>query len=163
LPPPPSLALLLLSCPLGLFPSPSLHMVMAGLYFSTLSFSLPFSASTTLLTPLPMPWINSILYYTLIWLILSGGRDASAWAHWDILFPHTSPHLSLYLFINTSTVLLCVSVVQKILLLKIVLKWYWTSVDLFILEEECFKSRERREVIHEEYLGCSLVTNSSSK
>jgi hypothetical protein len=29
--------------------------VMAGLHLSTLSFSLLFSASTTLLTPLPMP------------------------------------------------------------------------------------------------------------
>jgi hypothetical protein len=58
----------LLSCPLGLFPSPlaspSLHMVMASLYFSTLALSLPFSASITLLTLLPMPWVYSILYYT---------------------------------------------------------------------------------------------------
>jgi hypothetical protein len=45
------------------FPSPSLHVVMAGLHFSTLSFSLSLSASTTLLTPLPMPKINFILYY----------------------------------------------------------------------------------------------------
>jgi hypothetical protein len=37
-------------------------MAMAGLYFSTLSHSLLPSASTTLLTPLPMPWINSIPY-----------------------------------------------------------------------------------------------------
>ena len=33
----------------------SLQVVMAGLYFSILSLSLPFSATTTLLTPLPMP------------------------------------------------------------------------------------------------------------
>ena len=33
---------------------PSLHVAMAGFYSSSLS-SLPFSASTTLLTPLPMP------------------------------------------------------------------------------------------------------------
>jgi hypothetical protein len=46
--------------------------VMAGLYFSTLSFSLPFSASATLLTPLPMPWINSILYHTFLWLVSQG-------------------------------------------------------------------------------------------
>ena len=61
--PPPSLtlaSLLLLSLALALpfpipFPSHSLHvlMAMAGFYFTTLSFSLPFSASTTLLTPLP--------------------------------------------------------------------------------------------------------------
>ena len=60
LPPPHSLVLLLLAF-FPLFPlcphylSASLHVVMAGLYFSTLSFSLPFSASTTLLTPLPIP------------------------------------------------------------------------------------------------------------
>jgi hypothetical protein len=35
---------------------------MASPHFSTLSFSLPFSPSATLLTPLPMPWTNSILY-----------------------------------------------------------------------------------------------------
>ena len=75
---------------------------MASLYFSTFSLSLPFYVSTTLFTPLSIPWINSMLYYT------SGGRDALAWAHWDIPFPHTSSHihwtylLSLYLFINTS-------------------------------------------------------------
>ena len=34
--------------------TPSLYVVMASLYFSTLSFSLPFSASTILLTPFPM-------------------------------------------------------------------------------------------------------------
>ena len=34
---------------------PSLHVVMACLCFSSLSFSLPFPASTTLLTPLPCP------------------------------------------------------------------------------------------------------------
>jgi hypothetical protein len=41
--------LLLSPCPSSL----SLHKLMASLYFSTLS--LPLSASTTLLTPLPMP------------------------------------------------------------------------------------------------------------
>ena len=43
---------------------PSLQklMVMAGLYYSTFSLSPHFPASTILLTPLPMPWINSILY-----------------------------------------------------------------------------------------------------
>ena len=35
--------------------TPSLYVVMADLYFSTLSFSLLFSASTILLTPFPMP------------------------------------------------------------------------------------------------------------
>ena len=34
---------------------PSLHVVMAGLYFSTLFLSLPFSASTTLLPPFLIP------------------------------------------------------------------------------------------------------------
>jgi hypothetical protein len=40
--------------PLSPIPLPPLHVVMATLYISTLSFSLPFSASATLLTPLPM-------------------------------------------------------------------------------------------------------------
>ena len=34
---------------------PFLHLAMTSLYFFTLSFSLPFSISTTLLTLLPMP------------------------------------------------------------------------------------------------------------
>jgi hypothetical protein len=70
LPPPLSLLLLLLSlasCPvapsLPPFPSPSLYVVMAGLYFSTLSLSLPFSASTTLLISLhAQNKLYSILY-----------------------------------------------------------------------------------------------------
>ena len=37
------------------FLPPSLQVAMTGIYFSALSFSLPFSASGTLLTPLPMP------------------------------------------------------------------------------------------------------------
>ena len=37
-----------------LFPTP-FHVVMSSLYFSTLSLSLPFSASATLLTPLTVP------------------------------------------------------------------------------------------------------------
>jgi hypothetical protein len=72
--PPLSLASSYLSCPLALHtlpPPPALHVFMAGL-FSTLSLSLPFSDSTTLLTPLPMPWINSILYYTVVWLVPEG-------------------------------------------------------------------------------------------
>jgi hypothetical protein len=75
------------------------------LYSLPLSLSLPFSAFATFLNPLPMPWINSILYYT---VGPSGGRDASAWARWVTLFPHTSLHITkaypslLYLFINTS-------------------------------------------------------------
>ena len=71
-----SLTLASLSCllapPLIPSPSPLSPCGHAGLYFSTLSFSLPFSASTTLLTPLPMPWINSILYYTVVWLVSQG-------------------------------------------------------------------------------------------
>jgi hypothetical protein len=44
----------LASCPLVPHSlPPSLHVVMASLYFSTLSFSLPSSASATLLIPLP--------------------------------------------------------------------------------------------------------------
>ena len=35
--------------------APHPHVFMAGLYFSTLSFSWSFSPSTTLFTPLPMP------------------------------------------------------------------------------------------------------------
>jgi hypothetical protein len=50
----------------SLFPSPSLHVFMACLYFSTPT---PFSASTTLLTSFLIPWINSVLYYTIIWLV----------------------------------------------------------------------------------------------
>jgi hypothetical protein len=91
-----SLALLGSSHPLSLPHSlpPSLHvlMTMAGLYFCTLSFSLPFSASTTLLTPLPMPWLNSVLCYT-VWLV-PRGRDALAWARQDTPFLHlTTPTL----------------------------------------------------------------------
>ena len=40
----------------------SLHVTMASLYVSTFSFCLPFSDSATLLTPLPMTYISSILY-----------------------------------------------------------------------------------------------------
>jgi hypothetical protein len=58
-----------------LIPFPlSLHMLMAGLYSSTslLSLSLTFSPSTTLLTPLPMPLINSILCDTIVCLVPRG-------------------------------------------------------------------------------------------
>ena len=47
-------------------------MVMAGLYFSTLSLSLPFSVSATFLTPFPMLQINSILYYTGVYVVPQG-------------------------------------------------------------------------------------------
>jgi hypothetical protein len=40
---------------------------MAGLYSSVRPPPLPFSASTISSTPLPMPWINSILYYTILY------------------------------------------------------------------------------------------------
>ena len=40
---------------------------LASIHLYSLSLSLPFSASTTLLTPLSMPWINSILYYTILY------------------------------------------------------------------------------------------------
>jgi hypothetical protein len=71
LPPPFSLAsltliLLLPTCPPLSIPFPPLHRVMASLYFSPLSFSLPFSASTTLLTPLPCHALNkpySMIYH----------------------------------------------------------------------------------------------------
>jgi hypothetical protein len=39
------------------------------LYFSLFSLSLTFSVSTTLLSPLTMPRINSILFYTILWLV----------------------------------------------------------------------------------------------
>jgi hypothetical protein len=41
----------------------------------SLSLSPPprFSVSTTLSTPLPMPWINFILYYTVLWLVTQWG------------------------------------------------------------------------------------------
>jgi hypothetical protein len=59
----PLFSLLLLLLSLASFPlappphslPPSLHAVIAGLYFSTLSSSLPFSAPTTLSTSLPTP------------------------------------------------------------------------------------------------------------
>jgi hypothetical protein len=55
----------------------------------SLALCLPFSVSTPS-TPLPMPWINSILYYV---AGTSGGRDASAWAQWGTPSPphHTKP------------------------------------------------------------------------
>jgi hypothetical protein len=84
LPPPCSLydlltSCLLLSCLSLLLPcSPhsltlSFYFVIAGLYLFTLSLSLPFFSSTTLLTPLPTIWINSILYYSILWLFPGGG------------------------------------------------------------------------------------------
>ena len=72
-------------CPLSLHSlSPSLHMVMACLYSSTLSFALPFSAATTLLTPHPhaLNKLYSILYLCMAGMAgPSGDRDASAWSH----------------------------------------------------------------------------------
>jgi hypothetical protein len=50
-----ALASLLPLVPLLPLPPLSLHVAMAGPYFPTLSFSLPVSASATLLTPLPIP------------------------------------------------------------------------------------------------------------
>jgi hypothetical protein len=73
-----ALVLLLLSCslaPLSPFPSPSPHVLMVGLYSSSSPFSVSVSLSLSLslsaflglyyalLTPLPMPLINSILYF----------------------------------------------------------------------------------------------------
>ena len=73
---------------------PSLHVVMASLYFSTLS-ALTFSASATPLIPLPMPWINSILYYIIVWLVsqwegMPGHRPVEARS-----FP--TPHQNIFL------------------------------------------------------------------
>lgn len=63
-----SLCSLILSLPpLSLFCP--LQVLMTGLYSSALSLFL--SVSTTLSTPLPMCWINSILYYTM-WLVPQG-------------------------------------------------------------------------------------------
>ena len=99
LPPPHSLSLLfsysLASCSLA--PSlpipflPSLHMVMVSLYFSTLSFSLPFSAYTTLLTLLPKPKINSVLYYTILWPAL-GAWGRMPWYGPTKTSPSPTPH-----------------------------------------------------------------------
>jgi hypothetical protein len=69
--------------------------------------SLPFSASATLLTPLPMPWINFILNYTSVCLVsqlegMSGHGPAEAppppTRH------HTIEHILIFLcvFINIS-------------------------------------------------------------
>jgi len=67
--------------------------------------SLPFFVSTTLLTPLPMPRINSILYYTIHRCVVgsSGGRDALAWACRGISYPHTSiEHIPpVFIFLET--------------------------------------------------------------
>jgi hypothetical protein len=100
LPPP----CLLLSCSPPPHPLPSLHVVMAGL---SPPLSLPFFASTSLLTPLPMPWIDSILYYIILWLVPQGEGMPRHGPAETSPHPHTSPHpiehipISLYLFINT--------------------------------------------------------------
>jgi len=69
--------------------------------------SQPSSASTTLLTPLPMPSLNSILYYTIEWLVPQGeGVPAevppfpNTWLQLHRTYPP-----SLYLLINTSLIL----------------------------------------------------------
>jgi hypothetical protein len=86
--------------------SSSLHIVM--IYSSTLFLSLPFSSSTILLTPLPMPWVNSILYYTLVWLVPQSEGISQHGPTKAPPSPLTSQHLHrtylivLYLFINTS-------------------------------------------------------------
>jgi len=99
---------LLLSCsslpavsPLSPVSSPFFPHAHDCLYFSS-TLLLLFLCPTTLSTPLQMPWINSILYYTLMWLVPQGGRDVSAWAHWGTPFPHTSIEHNppLILFIN---------------------------------------------------------------
>jgi hypothetical protein len=102
--------LLFLSCSFGLL----LPSSPPPLPPSLSTCSLPFSDSTTLLTPLPMPWINS--YSILYWRVTgsSGGMDALAWACWGLPLPHVWLHpqriypLSLYLFINTSLTLLII-------------------------------------------------------
>jgi hypothetical protein len=79
------------------FPSPSLQVVMASLYFSNLSLSLPLSASTTLLTLLPhaLNKLYSILYCHVAGP--SGQRGGLAWAGWDIPFLYTQDPCRTYL------------------------------------------------------------------
>jgi hypothetical protein len=78
---------------------------MAGLYFSTLSFSLPFSSSTTLLNSPPhaLSELYSIVYHRVSGP--SGETDASAWAYRGTPFPHTPPEhilVALPLFVITT-------------------------------------------------------------
>jgi hypothetical protein len=60
--------------PLLLYPPPSVCLCLSlSVCLSVcLSVSLPFSACITLLTPFPMPWINSILYYSVLCLVSRG-------------------------------------------------------------------------------------------
>ena len=95
----------------SLFPSPSLHVFMACLYFSTPP---PFLCLYYPLNFLPhfLNKLCSILYHHMA--SPSAGRDTSAWACRDIPIPHTSLHahsclhphrtysISFYRFINTS-------------------------------------------------------------
>jgi hypothetical protein len=114
LPPPLSLWLLLLSCPLGLFPFlylPSLS-TCSGHGRPLLFYSFPLSEILCLYyppnsPPHPLNKLYSILYHPVAGAL--GGRDAWAWADWDISFPHASPHIhrtyspfSLNLFVNAS-------------------------------------------------------------
>jgi hypothetical protein len=87
---------------------PSLHMVMAGLYFSMHSFTLPFSVSATLLAPLPMPWINyPILYWCVSVLLGEGmprhGPTEAPPPHIHTLPEHTLIALSLCMITIKST------------------------------------------------------------
>lgn len=91
----PLLALLLLFCSClpapTLIPFPNPHVLMAGLYSST-----PLLLSLLLYYPLNSPphalnKLYSILYSHVAGL--SGGRDASAWAHRGTPFLQTSPDL----------------------------------------------------------------------
>ena len=64
--------------------------------------SWPFSVSTTLSTPFPMPWINSILYYTIVWLDPQGEQMSQ---HGCLTTPPPNIFLLslLYLFIKHSS------------------------------------------------------------
>jgi hypothetical protein len=78
-------------------------------------------ASITLLTPLPMSWINSILYYTIVWLVpQEEGMPQPAEAP-----PFPIPHYTsiehippLYLFMNTTVVFSLSSVFSSLPTIK---------------------------------------------
>jgi hypothetical protein len=93
-----SLLLLLLSClfllPLALLLPLSFHFLPPlptwSWQASILSLSLPFSASTTLYHLNSPPWINSILYYTIMWLIPQ--EERMPWLGSTETTPYPIPH-----------------------------------------------------------------------
>jgi hypothetical protein len=57
---------------------------------SPLLYSLALSASANLLTPLIIPWINPILYYIFMWLVIQGERMPRHGPTGEASFLHTA-------------------------------------------------------------------------